>query len=186
VLREYHIRYIVAPVSLKAQFPVMDAFLRKWTQPYGATNGVLALFRLREEESKPLIVGPLPAGAWDDQDERILYSGAWNHDLQFPQTFNGSVTYSEVTGDWLRFSFTGSGIGYVYTEALNRGIGLVLIDGTERARIDEYSAQTKWQVSRAFDGLGAGTHTFELRVTGVKNPSSKGVFVDLDEIVVRP
>jgi hypothetical protein len=185
VMREYDIRHIVAPTSRQAQFPVMEEFLRKWIDPDGAPNGVLALYRRREEESIPLRTGPFPAGSWDDLDDRIFYDGAWNHDTQFPESLNRSVTYSRVAGDFVKFSFTGSGITYVFTEALNRGVGIVLIDGTERARIDEYSAQTKWQTPRAFDGLGEGTHTFELRVAGEKNAKSAGTFVDLDGIVVR-
>jgi hypothetical protein len=194
VMREYDIRHIVAPASLKVQFPVMETFLREWAEPDNAPDGpahagpgsTFALFRLRQtRETAPRELGLFPTGEFDDLDERIEYNGAWMHDRQFPETRNQSVSYSDVPGDWLRLSFTGSGITYIFTEALNRGTAVVLIDGKERARIDQYSAQTKWQVSRAFDGLGAGTHTLELRVGDGKNSRSTGAFVDLDGIVVR-
>ncbi len=187
ILREYDVRHIVAPVSLKMQFPTIETFLREWAEPDGPASGSMALFRLspdRQEAPRPL--EPFPAGEWDDLDARIDYNGAWMHDRQFSETRNNSVSYSGVPGDWLRFSFTGSGVTYVFTEALNRGTALVRIDGKDRARIDQYSPETKWQSSRAFDGLDAGTHTFELRVLDEKNPRSSGTFVDLDGILVRP
>jgi hypothetical protein len=211
-LRRYQIRHIIAPASLKGDYPLMDAFLHEWLVPDGAADGgPLALFRLRElppaitseTPTAPLsdpkitaapvaapppvrhLSGPLPAGSWDDLDERIVYQGAWLHDRQFPESLHQSLSYSTVPGDALHFTFTGTGITYVFTEALNRGTALVLIDGREVARIDEYSPQTKWKQSRDFDGLEAGTHTFEIRVLDTKDPRSSGTFVDLDGIVVR-
>ncbi len=189
VLRERSIHYILAPVSLQTPVLLLDTFLREWAEPTGVTNGRMALFRLRET---PVIAprdnSPFPPGHWDDLDQRIEYAGAWIHDRQFAEPLAGSVTYSNVPGDSLRLSFTGSAITYIFTKALNRGIALVLIDGNERARIDTYSKDTVWRSERVFPAgrLGARTHSLEVRVLEKKNPASSGTYVDLDAIVVTP
>ncbi|HEX5432040.1 MAG TPA: glycosyltransferase family 39 protein [Bryobacteraceae bacterium] len=183
ILRGLGIRHIIAPVSFHTERPVLDNFLQEWAEPEGAPAGSFGLFKLRSVPV-PLQIAPFPPGSYDDLDDRIEYTGDWLHDMQFAQAASGSVTYSAGSGDSLRFSFTGSGIEYIFTKALNRGIALVQIDGAERARIDMYSRETQWQSSRKFDGLSAGKHTFEVRVLGSKNPQSSGTFVDLDAFVV--
>jgi hypothetical protein len=189
VLRERNIHHIVAPLSLQTPVPLLDTFLREWAAPDGVTNGRMGLFRLRETPSlTPRDSSPFPPGHWDDLDQRIEYTGAWIHDRQFTEPLAGSVTYSNVPGDSLRLSFTGSAITYIFTKALNRGIALVLIDGNERARIDTYSKEIVWRSERVFTTarIGAGTHTLEVRVLEKKNPASSGTYVDLDGIVVSP
>jgi hypothetical protein len=185
-LREFNIQYIVAPATLRVQFPLVETFLREWTEPDGPPNGRMALRKLREEgQENPRLREPLPAGEWDDLDERIEFNGAWMHDRQFPQTRNLSVSYSDVPGDWFRFRFTGDQITYIYTAAANRGAAQVIIDGQKRGIIEMFSPQTRWQASQTFDRLGAGTHTFEVRILDQKNSQSSGNFVDLDAVAVK-
>ena len=126
------------------------------------------------------------SGHFDDQDKRIEYKGKWWSDHQFPESSGQSITYSDKPGDTLRISFTGSAVTYVFTRALNRGIAEAKFDGGAPVRINEYSAQTKWQEKQKFGGLPAGTHTLEVRVTGEKDPASNGLFVDLDAFDVEP
>ena len=186
VLREYNIRRVVAPASLKAQFPVFETFLREWTERDGPESGNMALLRLLDVRQPSLrLLEPLPAGEWDDLDERIEFNGAWIRDRQFSETRNQSVSYSDVPGNWFRFRFTGSKVTYVFTEAANRGAAQVLIDDRPRGTIQMFSSGTHWQSSQTFDGLGPGVHTFEVRVLDRGNPQSSGGFVDLDGIVVR-
>ncbi len=186
ILRQRDIRYIVAPVSLKTRSPLLDTFLREWAEPEGITSGRLGVFRRREAA---LVIQrelpPFPPGAFDDLDDRIEYTGAWIHDRQFLQASAGSITYADVPGASLRFSFIGDSVTYMFTRARNRGNAVVLIDGNERARIDSYSRITAWRSERSFDGLGAGKHSFELRVLGHGRPGSSGAYVDLDGIIVR-
>ncbi len=186
ILRERGIRYLVAPVSLNTGVPLLDTFLREWAEPAGVVSGRMGLFLRRET---PVLIQrelqPFPSGAFDDLDDRIEYTGAWIHDNQFVEPLAKSVTYSAVPGDSLRFSFIGSGVTYIFTKARNRGIAAVLIDGKARARVDSYSQETVWRSERSFDGLGAGMHTFELRVLGQKRSASTGMFVDLDGIIVH-
>jgi len=128
----------------------------------------------------------LAPGHYDDQDQRVEYKGKWWPDRQFPQSAGQSITYSDKPGDTFRIAFTGSAITYVFTKALNRGIAEVKIDGGPAVRINQYSAATKWQEKQRFDGLSAGAHTLEVRVSGDKDPASGGLFVDLDAVDVEP
>ena len=125
-------------------------------------------------------------GHYEDLDKRVEYKGKWWADHQFPESSGQSITYSDKPGDTFRISFTGSAITYVFTRALNRGIAEAKIDGGAPVRINQYSAQTKWQEKQKFGGLSAGTHTLEVRVSGDKDPASGGVFVDLDAFDVEP
>jgi len=131
--------------------------------------------------------GPFASGRrYDDREQGIEYKGSWWKDHQFPQTSGQSLTYSEKSGDEFRIPFTGSAITYVFTQAANRGIAEVKIDGVAQGRINQYAGQTKWQMVQRFGGLNPGTHTLEVRVTGDKDPKSAGIFVDLDAFEVEP
>jgi hypothetical protein len=134
----------------------------------------------------PLDTSPFAPGRYDDLAERIEYSGSWRPDLQFPESSDQSVTYSDTPGNRFRITFTGRAITYLFTKAVNRGIADVTIDGRPQARINQYSAQTLWQSKYRFGGLTSGIHTLEVQVSGEKDPSSNGVFVDLDAFVVEP
>jgi hypothetical protein len=182
ILRHLGIHHIVAPVSLESYYPLFEAFLREWAEPAGVKAGSMGLFTLRDA---PAMQAPFFPGVYDDRDSRIEYTGTWIHDLQFAKAANSSLTYCNVPGASLRLEFIGTGITYVFTKALNRGIAQVLIDGTERAGVDMYSKETAWRSEQAFDSLPTGKHTFEVRVLNEKNPASSGNYVDLDSITIK-
>ncbi len=178
VMRELGVRYVVAPASREAGFEVVRAFLERWLDPAGTGAGPMALYRVRTEAiPEPRDMRPFEPGRYDDTEPRIEYSGAWLHDPQFAQAWGHSLTYSDGEGDTASFPFRGGAITYVYTEAANRGVAEVRIDGRLRGRVTLRSAETVWQAERVFRGLGEGVHTFELRVAG-------GGHVDLDGFVV--
>jgi len=143
----------------------------KASVPEGWSHGALAT------------VGP---GHYEDGDQKVEYKGKWWPDHQFPQSSGQSITYSDKPGDTFRFAFNGSAITYVFTQALNRGIAEVKIDGGAAVRINQYSRATQWQTKQRFGGLSSGNHTLEVRVSGEKDPASGGLFVDLDAFDVEP
>jgi len=140
----------------------------------------------RQSENAEKPTGPFSPGRYDDRDPRVEYKGAWWKDQQFPESSSQSITYSETKGDAFRIAFTGSAITYVFTQAANRGIAEVKIDGASKDRINQYSAQTQWQTKRLYGGLTPGAHTLEVVVSGDKDPQSAGIFVDLDALQVEP
>ncbi len=138
-----------------------------------------------KETQELRLATPLSAGGYDDPDDRIEFIGPWYEDGQFAQPWGHTVTYCDQPGASARLTFNGTGIRYVYTAALNRGIAQVLIDGREAARMNMYSKEPGWQSVRRFGDLPAGVHTFEVRVTGEKDPLSSGTVVDLDAVVIE-
>jgi hypothetical protein len=122
---------------------------------------------------------------YDDTSERIEYSGHWVKDTQFQAASNGTLTYSNVPGDRLRFVFQGVGVTLLYTKAFNRGMADVLVDGALAGSLDMYSADVQFQRRAAFGPLKAGTHALELQVRASKNPKSSNYVVDLDAIEVQ-
>ena len=184
ILNGLGIQYVVAPVSRRTGRVPVQLFFRLWLEPVRTPVGPLGLYRMRDV-SAPVDNAPFASGRYDDVEERIEYSGSWLHDLQFPESSEQSITYSETPGNALRIRFTGTAITYVFTQAANRGIAEVSIDGHPVDRIDQYSARTVWQSMRRFSGLNPGIHTLEVRVSGQKNPGSAGVFVDLDAFAVE-
>jgi hypothetical protein len=185
ILRGLKIATIVAPISLESEYSVVQSFLREWTEPVGVQVQGLGIYHLRDRDVKNRDdVRWLPSGAWDDLDDRIEYSGHWLHDRQFPKSLGQSLTYSGEVGDSFQFTFSGTGITYIYTKAENRGEALVSIDGKEAARIDMYSPDIEWQTRKVFGPLAAGMHTFQVRILADKNPRSAARAVDIDGVVV--
>ena len=185
--RALGIRHVIAPANRQAQFEVVRSFLQTWLDgvPEG-TVGVLALYRVREDEVVPEEdTRPLGPGMHDDAEPRIEYSGAWLHDKQFAEPSGHTLSYSDVRGDALKFRFEGEAITYLFTRAPNRGIGEVFLDGRLARRVNLYAAKTAWQSFARIEGLAAGAHSFELRVTGRKDRQASGTFVDLDAIRIE-
>jgi hypothetical protein len=179
------IHYVVAPASQRSDLRPILRFLKLWIDPVRAPIGPLGLFRLKDVNAPP-DTAPIPPGRYDDLDAHIEYAGPWHLDLQFPESSDASLTYSDTPGASFSVTFNGRGITYVYTQAFNRGIAEVTIDGGPKVRFNQYSIDTHWQATHQFDGLKPGVHTMEVRVSGEKDPRSNGLFVDLDAFVVEP
>ena len=178
-LRELGIHYMTVPEDYDARFVVVREFLKQYAEPTPMRAGALGIYRVRDAPQLPIkIVEPLPPGAWDDSDERIAFLGKWLRDRQFPESWGQSLTYSGAAGDSFGFRFRGSKVVYVYTKAANRGTALVLIDGAEAGRVNQYSEVTVWRAESAFGNLTPGVHTFEVRLI------ESGKAVDVDRIVV--
>jgi hypothetical protein len=134
-------------------------------------------FAVTSVTAGPSAPGP---GFYDDPDPLITYSGDWHLDYGFPETINGSITYTPTAGAAATFTFLGRAVTYYFTKAFNRGYADVYIDGSFRGRIDLYSSGIEWQSSYTFSGLTYAIHTIRIVVTGEKRAESEGAFVDLD------
>ena len=185
LFRQSGIRYLITPIPVETEYPVVQRFVAEWTAPGGATSGRYHLRILLDQPvARPRDTSPATTGSYDDVDPRIEYTGAWMHDPQFKQASGASITYSNLPGDSARFFFSGRSIAYVYTKARNRGTAEVLIDGQVKARIDLFSPDTQWQRQTVFDGLEPGPHIIEVRATEQRNPASVDYFIDLDRFIV--
>ena len=124
-------------------------------------------------------------GTYDDLDPTILLRGEWERNDSFAQTFQHTVSYTDIPGAEVRFAFEGTQLTYVFTKAVNRGIAAITIDGINRGNIDLYSVDPQWQSSALFQLLGPGRHLLVIRVTGTSRPAATGKFVDLDALQVK-
>ena len=115
------------------------------------------------------------------------YVGAgWVHGASVSVFHDGTLSYSNVTGDYVTLDFVGSEIVW-YTEKKNtHGKAGVSIDGGAETFVDLYSSTEQHQVVYASSGLALGTHTIKIRVTGTKNPASSGYYVIHDAFEKYP
>ncbi|HET8550026.1 MAG TPA: hypothetical protein VFL57_18580, partial [Bryobacteraceae bacterium] len=197
ITSERSIRWFIAPTHDSGMVPhyaVLHTFLERYTRRE-RVEGHFHLTRLIPDyegaaglqRAELAAAGMLvaPPGTYDDFHEAVYLRGKWTRDQQFRQAADRSLTYSSERGDFARVLFRGTGVRYVFTMALNRGIALIDIDGVEKDRIDLYSKATRWQQSRTYSGLAPGQHTLTVQVLGERNPRSAGTFVDIDAIVIE-
>ena len=88
----------------------------------------------------------------------------------------------------LTFSGTGVQVRVVGTNASNRGMVDVYINGAYQTTVDMYSSllATQWTIFEA-TGLADGQHTLTLIATGTKNVKSGDTIVDIDCFdIIRP
>jgi hypothetical protein len=186
IFRELRIRHVIAPLDHHATYPALRVFLKRWLAADGPTAGPFGVYRVLDSalpEERDMT--PLSKGTYEDAEARIDYVGTWWNDRQFSQAGGGSLTYSDATGDHFSLNFDGASITYFYTKALNRGIAAIWIDGREKGEINQFSGATQWQRFTTFSNLGKGKHTFEVRVTGRRDPRSTGHYVDLDKVEIQ-
>ncbi len=126
----------------------------------------------------------LPAGVTDDGSPRLCWGGNWIIQ-RFPQSIEGTLTYSGEADAQVNFAFRGTMLEYLCTKAFNRGLAEITIDGQPRGTLDLYSRDTVWRAPFRFDGLPEGEHTAVLRVLGRHNPAATDSIVDVDGFRVR-
>ncbi len=124
-----------------------------------------------------------PAGIHDDTSPSLRFRGAWIRDLQFPETYRGTLVYSFTRDAEAVVRFVGTGVRLMYTAAFNRCRAKVLLDGKDAGGFEQRSGETRWQQwSPWFEAKEAGEHTL---VLGVAGGSPAACALDLDAFEVR-
>src|SRR5262249_45013123 len=111
------------------------------------------------------------------------YVGSWLTALlsNIPNTYDGTVSYTDTTNDTATINFTGTQIRYYALTNYNRGIAAVSIDGGAETNVDLYSPTAAGDVLvYTSPVVPPGNHTFKVRNTGTHNPSSSGTRVAID------
>lgn len=122
---------------------------------------------------------------FEEDDPAITYTGTWN--IYTCSDCSGSaVKYSGQTGAKAEFSFEGTGIKWIVAKAKMGGKAKVYLDGIYMGMVDLYSPTTQYQVVLQKTGLSPGTHIGTIEVSGQKNPSSTGYYIDIDAFEVVP
>jgi hypothetical protein len=78
-----------------------------------------------------------------------------------------------------QFTFSGTAVKWATIKGPDKGIASVTIGGVSKGKFDLYSA-TKISSVLTFSGLGSGSHTIKIVVTGTKNSASSGYNVPID------
>jgi len=94
----------------------------------------------------------------------------------------GALVSSNNTGDKVRFTFQGTAVSLLYRAGPDAGIANLRIDGGTAfdGTLDMYAASESWREQVIATGLVAGTHTFEVTVSGTRNPASSGTRIYVD------
>ncbi|MFE9450210.1 RICIN domain-containing protein [Streptomyces sp. NPDC006739] len=122
-----------------------------------------------------------------DKDPGLTYSSAWS-DWNDSKDFDGSERYTNKTGDYVQYSFTGSGVRYLSMKQPNMGKVDVYIDGTlAQSGIDAYASTVTEQVPLFEEtDLPAGPHTIKVVCAGTKNAASSNTVCALDAFAAIP
>lgn len=111
----------------------------------------------------------------------ITYSGSnWQTGL-WSYYFNNSCHYSNTSGSTASFTFTGTGIQWIADKNADHGKADVYIDGVFKTTVDLYNVSDQLQqVVYSTSSLSYGQHTIQINVTGTKNSSAIGTYVNID------
>ena len=112
------------------------------------------------------------------------YSGTWKRPT-LAGSSGGYIRYTNVAGRKASVTFAGRSVAFVSTLGPNRGIAAIWLDGVFVENVDLYSSSlTTATAVKAYSGLGPGTHTLMVRVTGTRNASSTANRVDVDAFLI--
>jgi hypothetical protein len=112
------------------------------------------------------------------------YVGNWEINNNAPcDLYECSATYDSTANDYATFTFTGRQIQYFAVKGIDQGIVAVSLDGGPETQLDLYSPVRQADVAVWNSPvLNQGSHTFKIRITGNKNPSSQNSIVVVDRV----
>jgi hypothetical protein len=120
---------------------------------------------------------PTP-GTWtrvDDSNANVAYTGTWNT-FTNANCYGGSSKYSNINGNNVTYTFTGTGARWFTEYGADHGKADVYVDNVLKVSgLDTYSSSGLYQ-QKAYEitGLTSGTHVLKIVVTNTKNPSATG------------
>lgn len=131
------------------------------------------------KSNEVLVAKAAPAGTWtrvEENDPSVTYVGTGWASLNNTSSSGGAVKYSNVTGNYVEFSFIGTGIRWFSWITSTRGIAKIYIDNTLIQTVDAYSATNAYQkvLFEKID-LSNTSHTLKIEVTSDKNPKATNI-----------
>jgi beta-galactosidase GanA len=125
---------------------------------------------------------------YDDTDPALQYSGNWSHVSNQSYTggdYKNTESFSNVAGDSMSVTFTGTAVDWIGSKASNHGYADVYIDGVKQQTVDAYGSQNQAVLFKA-TGLSDSQHTLKIVVDGTRDSSSGGTYVSIDAIDLPP
>lgn len=127
--------------------------------------------------------GTTSGATWTRIEEtapEITYSGAW-----FPNGLaahsGGGAALATDKGSRAALRFDGTGVRWIGYRDEWSGIARVYLDGKFVKSVDTYASPAEAQQTLfSIQGLAAGTHTLEVRVTGRQSAKSDGAWIWVD------
>jgi hypothetical protein len=132
---------------------------------------------------------------FEERDSAVTYAGTWQHEHMdkdysggSPNVGGGTASRSATAGASAEFTFTGSAIQFIGWRGPAAGIADISLDGVPVERVDLYAATDQMRATVfSATGLGSGSHTLRIDVTGLRNPASANSWVAIDAFdVVLP
>ncbi len=121
----------------------------------------------------------------DDGQALPVGSTDWRVEYGASGYYDDTDHYSNVPGDSVTYTFTGTAISWIGSKNYNHGIAAVSVDGGSPQSVDTYSSQLlRDQVLFTASGLTAGVHTITIQVTAGKDTASSGTYQDVDAFIV--
>ncbi len=101
-----------------------------------------------------------------------------------PAAYGGSYAVERSRGAYARYSFSGPSITWFSMRGPDQGKATVFIDGVSKGTFDQYASTRRYRTGRTFSGLGAGRHSFSLRVEGQRRAASSNTLIVVDAFTV--
>ncbi|MFL7869148.1 MAG: hypothetical protein AB8I58_09990, partial [Anaerolineales bacterium] len=124
------------------------------------------------------ILGPLPAGTYDDTLGVWDYSNNWTA-YAGSGPYNNTLHYSTILNEAASLEFSGTQFVLTYTGNTNRGQVAVYVDSNYVGFIDQYSPGLAWQKTWTSPTFSNSVHTLQL-------VHATGASVDIDAIRILP
>jgi hypothetical protein len=124
-------------------------------------------------------------GTSHDDGTGFTYSGSGWTSNSDSDLWGGGQHFSDVSGDYATYTFSGSFVTYSFTYNYNIGIFNISVDGVSYGSIDAYLPAVAWQSGYTIGGLSAGTHTLKVTVSGTKNASATDTYVTVDRVITE-
>lgn len=120
----------------------------------------------------------------DSEDPDVKSKGTWT-DVSDKSATDLTYIYSDVAGDYLEFTFRGTGLWIRLYLLADAGIASISVDGGTPKTLDCYSSAARVHVAFIASNLSLGTHTVKIEVSGTKNVASSGYKIPIDAFLAE-
>jgi hypothetical protein len=113
----------------------------------------------------------------DEQESSLAASYRWRTALS-SKAYGRSYLVESAKGATASVAFSGTAITWFTMTGPAEGRAWVYVDGVKRAKVNNWSAATRWHIPRTVSGLKPGAHRLRIVVSGTKG-STTGVGTDI-------
>ena len=119
-------------------------------------------------------------GSLVEQESSLAVSYTWRA-IPTTRAWGGSYTTERIAGARATYTFTGTSLKWYTVRGPDQGTATVTIDGLSYGTVNNYRATPLFGGFISFAGLGAGSHTLVITVTGARGSrAGTGTFVSID------